>query len=146
MASSCCVRRLHFMDEMVRTSSKCRGSIYRTWMKCHWSIYRTSRKRRGTLWVVHKVERNSPTVILQDTESQWVNSVPPYVRNLYFMYQVICTSSKYCWSIHRTSDKCHWSIYCTSRKCRGTLRVVYKAERSSPTVRMWSATMEDLLC
>ena len=48
------VRKLHFMYELVRTSSKYRWIIYRTSGKCHWSIYRTSRKRRGTLRVVHK--------------------------------------------------------------------------------------------
>ena len=58
-------------------------------------------------------------------KSQWVNSVPPYVRKLHFMYEVIRTSSKY-----------HGSIYRTSKKCRGTLRVVHKAERNSPTVKI----------
>ena len=67
-------------------------------------------------------------------ESQWVNSVPPYVRKLHFMYEVIRTSGKYRWNIYRTSSKCHWSIYRTSRKRRGTLRIVHKVERSSPTV------------
>ena len=69
--------------------------------------------------------------------SQWVNSVPPYVQKLHFMYEVIRTSSKYRWSIDHTSSKCRWNIYRTSRKCRGTLRVVHKAERSSSTVIMW---------
>ena len=66
--------------------------------------------------------------------TQWVNSVPPYIRKLHFTYELIRTWSKYRWSIHRTSSKCHWRIYRTSRKCRGTLRVVHKAERSSPTL------------
>ena len=48
------VRKLHFVYELVRTSSKYRWSIYRTSGKCRWSIYRTPRKRRGTLRVVHK--------------------------------------------------------------------------------------------
>ena len=48
------VRKLHFMYELVRTSSKYRWSLYRTSGKCRWSIYRTSRKRRGTLQVEHK--------------------------------------------------------------------------------------------
>ena len=68
--------------------------------------------------------------------SQWVNSVPPYVWKLHFMYEVVRTSSKCRWNIYRTSSKCCWSIYRTSRKCRGTLRVVHKVERSSPTVYM----------
>ena len=38
----------------VCTSRKCWG-IYRTPSNCCWSIYRTSRKRRGILWVVHKI-------------------------------------------------------------------------------------------
>ena len=72
-----------------------------------------------------------PTMIPQ---AQWVNSVPPYVRKLHFMYEVIRTSGKYRWNIYRTSSKCRWSIYRTSRKRRGTLRIVHKVERSSPTV------------
>ena len=68
--------------------------------------------------------------------SQWVNSVPPYVRKLHFMYEVVRTSSKCRWNIYRTSSKCRWGIYRTSRKRRGTLRVVHKAERSSPTVHI----------
>ena len=48
------VRKLHFMYELVRTSSKYHWSIYRTSGKCRWSIYRTARKRRGTHRVVHK--------------------------------------------------------------------------------------------
>ena len=73
--------------------------------------------------------------------SQWVNSVPPYVRKLHFMYEAIRTSGKCRWNIYRTSSKCRWSIYRTSRKRRGTLRIVHKVERSSPTVNMviiWS--------
>ena len=70
------------------------------------------------------------------TLSQWVNSVPPYVRKLHFMYEAICTSGKCRWNIYRTSSKCRWSIYRTSRKRRGTLRIVHKVERSSPTVFM----------
>ena len=66
--------------------------------------------------------------------TQWVNSVPPYVRKLHFMYEVIRTSGKYRWNIYRTSSKCRWSIYRTSRKRRGTLPIVHKVERSSPTV------------
>ena len=65
--------------------------------------------------------------------AQWVNSVPPYVRKLHFMYVGVRTSSKCRWNIYLTSSKCRWSIYRTSRK-RGTLRVVHKVERSSPTV------------
>ena len=66
------------------------------------------------------------------TASQWVNSVPPYVRKLHFMYEVLRTSSKCRWGIYRTPSKCQWSIYRTSRKRRGTLRVVHQVERSSP--------------
>ena len=66
---------------------------------------------------------------------QWVNSVPPYVRKLHFMYEAIRTSGKCRWNIYRTSSKCRWSIYRTSRKRRGTLRIVHKVERSSPTVK-----------
>ena len=77
--------------------------------------------------------------------SQWVNSVPPYIRKLQFMYEVVRTSSKCRWNIYRTSSKCRWSIYRTSRKRRGTLRVVHKAERSSPTViikpEVWTITL-----
>ena len=51
-----------FRYEVVRSSSKCRWSIYPISIKCRWSIYRTSRKCRVTLRVVHKVERSSPTV------------------------------------------------------------------------------------
>ena len=40
------VRKLHFMYEVVRTSSKYRWGIYRASRKCQWSNYRTSRKRR----------------------------------------------------------------------------------------------------
>ena len=69
-----------------------------------------------------------------DPVSQWVNSVPPHVGKLNFMYEVVCISSKSHWSIYHTSSKCHWNIYNTSRKRRGTLRVVQKVERSSPTV------------
>ena len=58
---------------------------------------------------------------------QCVNSVPPYVRKLHFMYELIRTSSKYHWSIYRTSGKCRWSIYRTSRKRRGTFRIVHKS-------------------
>ena len=43
--------------------------------------------------------------------TQWMNSVPPYVRKLHFMYEVVRTSSKCRWSIYRTSSKCHWSIF-----------------------------------
>ena len=68
------------------------------------------------------------------TFTQWVNSVPPYVRKLHFMYEAIRTSGKCRWNIYRTSSKCRWSIYRTSRKRRGTLRIVHKVERSSPTV------------
>ena len=68
--------------------------------------------------------------------SQCVNSVPPYVRKLHFMYELIRTSSKYRWSIYRTSGKCRWSIYRTSRKRRGTFGSYIKAEQSSPTVYM----------
>ena len=68
------------------------------------------------------------------TYPQWVNSVPPYVRKLHFMYEVIRTSGKYRWNIYRTSSKRRWSIYRTSRKRRGTFRIVHKVERSSPTV------------
>ena len=63
-----------------------------------------------------------------------MNSVPPYVRKLHFMYEAIRTSGKCRWNIYRTSSKCRWSIYRTSRKRRGTLRIVHKVERSSPTV------------
>ena len=63
-----------------------------------------------------------------------VNSVPPYVRKLHFMYEAIRTSGKCRWNIYRTSSKCRWSIYRKSRKRRGTLRIVHKVERSSPTV------------
>ena len=45
--------KLQFMHEVVRTSSKCR-----------WGIYRTPRKRRGTLRVVHKIDRILSTVTL----------------------------------------------------------------------------------
>ena len=68
--------------------------------------------------------------------SQLVNSVPPYVRKLHFIYKVVCTSSKCRWSIYRTTSKCRWSIYGTSRKHGGTLRVKHKVERSSDTVDM----------
>ena len=57
--------------------------------------------------------------------SQWVNSVPPYIRKLHYMYEVVCTSSKG-----------HWSIYHTSKKRRGTLQVMHKLEGSSPTLDM----------
>ena len=66
--------------------------------------------------------------------SQWVNSVPPYVRKLHFMYESIRTSGKCRWNIYRTSSKCRWSIYRTSRKRRGTLRIVHKV--AHPTVYM----------
>ena len=66
--------------------------------------------------------------------SHWVNSVPPYVRKLHFMYEATRTSGKCRWNIYRTSSKCRWSIYRTSRKRRGTLQIVHKVERSSPTV------------
>ena len=69
--------------------------------------------------------------------SQWVNSVPPYVRKLHFMYEVVCTSSKCHWCIYRTSSKCHWGIYRTSRKHHGTLQVIHKANRSSSTLNMF---------
>ena len=77
-------------------------------------------------------------------DSQWVNSVPPYVRKLHFMYEVIHTSGKYRWNIYRTSSKCRWSIYRTSSKRRGTLRIVHKIERSSPTVRLVDNEFSDL--
>ena len=76
------------------------------------------------------------TIFYTLRQSQWVNSVPPYARKLHFMYEVVRTSSKCRWNIYRTSSKCRWSIYRTSRKRRGTLRVVHKVERSSPTVAM----------
>ena len=57
-------------------------------------------------------------------DPQCVNSLPPNVWKLHFMYEVICTSSKCCWSIYRTSKK-----HC------GTLWVEHIVERSSPTVR-----------
>ena len=50
------------------------------------------------------------------------------------MYEAIRTSGKCRWNIYHTSSKCRWSIYRTSRKRRGTLRIVHKVERSSPTV------------
>ena len=58
----------------------------------------------------------------QRPESQWVDSVPSYVRKLHFMYEVV-----------RTSSKCRWTIYRTSRECRGILQVVHKKEWRSPT-------------
>ena len=99
---------------------------------------------------------------LGPTVSQWVNTVPPYVLKLHFMYEVFrisnkCrgsiyrTSSKCRWSIYRTSSKCRrniyrtsskcrWSIYLTSRKRRGTLGFVHKVEQSSPMVcTSWTA-------
>ena len=63
--------------------------------------------------------------------SGWTPFRPMYEN---FTYEVVRTSSKCHWSIYRTSSKCRWSIYRTSRKRRGTLRVVHKVERSSPTV------------
>ena len=51
--------------EVLCTSSKCRWSIYCISSKCHWSIYHISWKHRGTLWILHKVERSSPTVNMQ---------------------------------------------------------------------------------
>ena len=74
------------------------------------------------------------TEISDPSLAQWVNSVPPYVRKLHFMYEAIRTSGKCRWNIYRTSSKCRWSIYRKSRKRRGTLRIVHKVERSSPTV------------
>ena len=68
------------------------------------------------------------------SHNAWVNSVPPYVRKLHFMYEVVRTLSKCHWSIYRKLIKCRWSIYHTSRERRETLRVVHKVERSSPTV------------
>ena len=58
--------------------------------------------------------------------TQWMNSVPPYVRKLHFMYEVVRTSSKCRWSIYRTSSKCHWSIFVhqehpLSRVCSNSL-------------------------
>ena len=79
-----------------------------------------------------------------DLHSQWVNSVPPYVRKLHFMYEAIRTSGKCRWNIYRTSSKCRWSIYRTSRKRRGTLRIVHKVERSSPTVTLPSPCLHRL--
>ena len=73
-------------------------------------------------------------VLCHCLKTQWVNSVPPYVRKLQFMYEAIRTSGKCRWNIYCTSSKCRWSIYRTSRKRRGTLRIVHKVERSSPTV------------
>ena len=80
------------------------------------------------------VMRISSTVNSPIPITQWVNYVPPYVRKLHFMYEAIRTSGKYRWNIYRTSSKCRWSIYRTSTKRRGTLRIVHKVERSSPTV------------
>ena len=71
--------------------------------------------------------------------SQWVNSVPAYVQKLHFIYEAIRTSGKCHWNMYRTPSKCRWSIYRTSRKRRGTLRIVHKVERSSPTVNMLSS-------
>ena len=71
---------------------------------------------------VSKIQHSQKTLIT----SQCVNSVPLYVRKLHFMYELVCTSSKYHWSIYGTSGKCCWSIYRTSRKHRGTLRVIDK--------------------
>ena len=75
--------------------------------------------------------------------AQWVNSVPPYVRKLHFMYEAIRTSGKCRWNIYRTSSKCRWSIYRKSRKRRGTLRIVHKVERSSPTV-IWNGLVPSM--
>ena len=92
-------------------------------------MYRDFGRSRG--WMRITCNWNDET---QMSFSQWVNSVPPYVRKLHFMYEVIRTSGKYRWNIYRTSSKCRWSIYRTSRKRRGTLRIVHKVEQSSPTV------------
>ena len=75
-----------------------------------------------------------------------MNSVPPYVRKLHFLYEVVCTSSKWSWSIYRTARKCRWNIYRTSRKRHGTLRVVHKVERRSPTVFASHLWEMPLLC
>ena len=64
---------LHFMYEVVRTSSKCHWSIYRTSSKCRWSVYRTKRKRGESRRVVHEGERSSPTVFMFTQ-----NEVPKY--------------------------------------------------------------------
>ena len=45
-------------------------------------------------------EGNSPLTGEFPAGSQWVNSVPPYVRKFHFMYEVV-----------RISSKCHRSIY-----------------------------------
>ena len=74
------------------------------------------------LWIL-------PVISLCELRSTLCTKTPLYVA-----YELVRTSSKYRWSIYRTSGKCRWNIYRTSRKRRGTLRVVHKAERSSPTV------------
>ena len=78
------VRKLHFMYELVRTSSKYRWSIYRTSGKCRWSIYRTSRKRRGTLRVVHR----SGTEFTHSAMSAWRNHVS-YVTQYTLLKMII---------------------------------------------------------
>ena len=72
---------------------------------------------------------------LHSTATQRVNSFPPYVWKLHFLYEVVLTTRKCHWSIYHTSSKWRWSIYCTSRKRRGTLRVIHKVEQNSPIVR-----------
>ena len=84
--------------------------------------------------IVYMSSCHTTKVLDWATHSQWVNSVPPYVRKLHFMYEAIRTSGKCRWNIYRTSSKCRCSIYRTSRKRRGTFRIVHKVEWSSPTV------------
>ena len=56
----------------------------------------------------------------------------PSVQKLHFLYEVVRTSIKCCWSIYRTSSKCRCGICRTSRKRRGTLWVVHNTH--SPTL------------
>ena len=117
--------------------SKVTVTEVKTQFSCFWTVtpFWWCNDAQSLMW--HR--RGAPCffkVIHQISRSQWVNSVPPYVRKLHFMYEAIRTSGKCRWNIYHTSSKCRWSIYRTSRKRRGTLRIVHKVERSSPTVKV----------
>ena len=112
------------------------------WLSANWVLLGNklwNLNPNTTFFTKENVVCKVPPFCAQEPMPQWVNSVPPYVRKLHFMYEAIRTSGKCRWNIYRTSSKCRWSIYRTSRKRRGTLRIVHKVERSSPTVHALSS-------
>ena len=124
LRSTC--RLADFMQQVAPHNHRLNGYL--------WHVYTFSENGGSSLCKTHEPHVFGKHWWLACLISQWVNSVPPYVRKLHFMYETIRTSGKCRWNMYRTSSKFRWSIYRTLRKRRGTLRIVHKVERSSPTV------------